>query len=90
MLAVPQNMGFLACALPIESYSLCPESGLLLPRVGIIVAQSRDYCCPESGLLLPTLFLRSSHLGLLQGLPWLLQDYADLIRSIRSIASRLA
>ena len=23
MLAVPQNMGFLACALPIESYSLC-------------------------------------------------------------------
>jgi hypothetical protein len=23
MLAVPQNMGFLACALPIESYSSC-------------------------------------------------------------------
>jgi hypothetical protein len=27
MLAVPQNMGFLACALPIESYSLCNIHG---------------------------------------------------------------
>jgi hypothetical protein len=27
-----------------------------MPRVGIIVVQSRDYCCLESGLLLPTLF----------------------------------
>src|SRR5438876_7965764 len=68
--------------------SLCPSC--IMHNVGIIIAQSRDYCCPESGLSLPTLFLRSSHLGLRQGLPCLLQDYANLIRSIRSIASRLA
>jgi len=88
------------------SHALCIMSGLSLPRlflrsshlapscimhdVGIIVAQSRDYCCPESGLSLPRLFLRSSHFGLLQGLPCFLQAYASLIRSIRSIASRLA
>src|SRR4029453_19260772 len=76
------------------SHALCIMSGLLLPRlffaklspcpscimhdVGIIAAQSRDYCCPESGLSLPRLFLRSSHFGLLQGLPCFLQDYANL------------
>jgi hypothetical protein len=87
-------------------HALCIESGLLLPalflrsshfgpsyimhRVGTIIAQSRDYRCPESGLSLPTFFLRSSHLSLIQGLSYILQNYADLIRSIRSIASRLA
>ena len=30
MLAVPQNMGFLACALPIESYSFCTPDNCFL------------------------------------------------------------
>ena len=45
MLAVPQNMGFLACALPIESYSL--ELFPFKIRSGIKETVARAPGCPQ-------------------------------------------
>ena len=44
MLAVPQNMGFLACALPIESYSLCAHLCYVAPPLYLIEKAGQLVC----------------------------------------------